>query len=112
MTPLAIVPPAPRPLPPQFADVAVVTEDGRLWIPEEAPGDGAEGWYMFAGVRVRWLPADRPDGAFIQLLGGAYRTDEDRRDFLEEGFIAGFMRPDLKRLIEQLQAIDAQLEDR
>ena len=112
MTHLALVPAAPLALPEQFADVAVLDEQGWLWTPN--PDDPADelGWHLFNGARLRWLPLESPDRVLVQFLGGAYRTDQDRRDFLEEGFIAGFMRPDLKRLIAQLQAIDAQLEDR
>lgn len=111
MTALVIVPPAPRPLPEQFADVAVLDEQGWLWAPNPDNPDDELGWHLFNGARIRWLPLDAPDRVLVQFLGGAHRTDEDRRDFQEEGFIAGFMRPDLRKLIEQLQAIDAQLKD-
>ncbi|GGB21213.1 hypothetical protein GCM10011380_08550 [Sphingomonas metalli] len=95
-------------LPPQLADVAVLDERGGLHIPDE---DGSSIWHLHEGLRSAWLPLDQPDRIVLQLLGSADRTDQDKREFEEEGFVAALDRAGLRAFIRQLQAIDAMLEE-
>ena len=91
-----------------FAPIGVpVVVDGRgyAWLPVPG-GQDVVGWHLKPGLRVAWAPLPGNTGALLHMLAGivddpAYETD---------GLAITLTRDGLRRLIADLQSVEAQLE--
>lgn len=93
----AAVPPLEHPV--------VYDQEGRVWLLGHGPE--AMGWHLHCGMICRWLPLPFSGGVMLQLLAGTAAEP----DFEDDGIAVTLTRPGLSMLIEQLQSIDAQLDD-
>ncbi|MDQ2736993.1 MAG: hypothetical protein M3Y55_18835 [Pseudomonadota bacterium] len=85
----------------------VVDERGYAWLPGPYGSGCKIGSYVHAGVRMGWTPVPELHGLLLIQLGG--RASDSA--FEEEGLTAFLTRDGLRRLIVDLQSIDAQLGD-
>lgn len=93
--------------PPPIGAPIVADECGYIWM--QAPSDAGEvvGLYVHLGLRLGWIPVPEQGGLILSQWGGL--GPEER--FEEDGLAIFLTRDGFRRLIVDLQAIDAQLGD-